>query len=175
MTGLPRIGARATGAGLAALAAVLLAGCGAGAGETAPSGATGTQPAQRAETAPPAQHGEAASQADAEAGAGGERARRQTVERARCPDGVAGCRSATGRIVYVERVDPDGDGDAHFVIVDPRGGITVRDLTAIDVRRDLRPHPLPGPGDLVSAAGPVQTGSYGQRQIHALVLNVGHR
>ena len=40
----------------------------------------------------------------------------------------------------------------------------------IDVAVDLRPHPLPGPGDAVSAAGPVQTGSYGQSQIHALVL-----
>jgi hypothetical protein len=93
------------------------------------------------------------------------------VERARCPEGVAECRSAGGRIVYVERVDPDGDGDAHFVIVDPQG-ITLPGLTAIDVRKGLRPHPLPGPGDLLSAAGPVQTGSYGQRQIHALVLHV---
>lgn len=94
-----------------------------------------------------------------------------TVERARCPAAAAGCRSATGRVVYVERVDPDGDGDAHFVIVD-RQGISLPGLTAIDVRRGLRPRPLPGPGDLISAAGPVQTGSYGQDQIHALVLHV---
>lgn len=76
-----------------------------------------------------------------------------------------------GRIVYVERVDPDGDGDAHFVISDPQG-ITLPGLTAIDVRKGLRPHPLPDPGDLISAAGPVQTGSYGQDQIHALELHV---
>ena len=81
------------------------------------------------------------------------------------------CREAEGRIVYVERVDPDGDGDAHFVIVDPQG-ITLPGLTAIDVRKGLRPQPLPGPGDLISAAGPVQTGSYGQSQIHALELHV---
>lgn len=37
----------------------------------------------------------------------------------------------------------------------------------IDVERELRPHPLPGPGDLLGAAGPVYTGSYGQRQIQA--------
>jgi hypothetical protein len=71
----------------------------------------------------------------------------------------------------VERVDPDGDGDAHFVIFD-RQGITLPGLTAIDVRKGLRPHPLPGSGDLISAAGPVQTGSYGQSQIHALELHV---
>lgn len=90
---------------------------------------------------------------------------------AQCPPDVPDCRVAEGRIVYVERVDPDGDGDAHFVIADPQG-ITLPGLTAIDVRKGLRPHPLPGSGDLISAAGPVQTGSYGQRQIHALELNV---
>jgi hypothetical protein len=98
--------------------------------------------------------------------------RAETVRPAHCPAAVAGCRSAEGRILYVERHDPDGDGDAHFVILDPQG-ITFRGLTSIDVRAGLRPDPLPGPGDLVSAAGPVQTGSFGQSQIHALVLHVG--
>ena len=93
---------------------------------------------------------------------------------ARCPAEAPGCRVATGRIVYVERVDPDGDGDAHFVILDPPG-ITLPGLTAIDVRRGLRPEPLPGVGDPISAAGPVQEGSYGQRQIHAIELNVAGR
>jgi hypothetical protein len=97
-----------------------------------------------------------------------------TVAPSHCPAGLPSCRSAEGRIVYVERVDPDGDGDAHFVIAD-RQGITLPGLTAIDVRRGLRPRPLPGPGDLVSAAGPVQTGSYGQSQIHALELHVAGR
>jgi hypothetical protein len=96
---------------------------------------------------------------------------RETVEPSRCPPALVGCRAARGRIAYVERVDPDGDGDAHFVIVDAQG-ITLPGLTAIDVRRGLRPHPLPGPGDLISAAGPVQTGSFGQSQIHAIELHV---
>jgi hypothetical protein len=93
------------------------------------------------------------------------------VTSSHCPSGLPSCRSAEGRIVYVERIDPDGDGDAHFVIADPQG-ITLPGLTAIDVRKGLRPQPLPGPGDLISAAGPVQTGSYGQSQIHALELHV---
>lgn len=97
---------------------------------------------------------------------------RETVAPSHCPPGHPACRTTEGRIVYVERVDPDGDGDAHFVIVDPQG-ITLPGLTAIDVRKGLRPKPLPGPGDLISAAGPVQVGSYGQRQIHALELHVG--
>jgi len=88
-----------------------------------------------------------------------------------CPPGHLACRTTEGRIVYVERVDPDGDGDAHFVVLDPQG-ITLPGLTAIDVRAGLRPQPLPGVGDRISAAGPVQTGSYGQDQIHALEVHV---
>ncbi len=98
----------------------------------------------------------------------------ETVVPSRCPPDLASCRTAEGRIAYVERVDPDGDGDAHFVIVDPQG-ITLPGLTAIDVRKGLRPHPLPEAGDLISAAGPVQTGSYDQSQIHALELHVAGR
>jgi hypothetical protein len=98
----------------------------------------------------------------------------EEVAPSRCPPGLPTCRTAEGRIAYVERIDPDGDGDAHFVIVDPQG-ITLPGLTAIDVREGLRPDPLPGPGDLISAAGPVQTGSYGQSQIHALELHLAGR
>jgi len=94
-----------------------------------------------------------------------------SVAPSHCPPGLPSCRTAEGRIVYVERVDPDGDGDAHFVVADSQG-ITLPGLTAIDVRTGLRPRPLPGPGDLISAAGPVQTGSYGQSQIHAIELHV---
>jgi hypothetical protein len=78
--------------------------------------------------------------------------------------------SATGTIAYVERVDPDGDGDAHFVLLDDRG-ITGPGITVVDVAADLRPRPLPGPGDELSAAGPVQEGSFGQRQIEAVRVN----
>jgi hypothetical protein len=88
-----------------------------------------------------------------------------------CPAGHPACRTTRGRIVYGEHTDPDGDGDAHFVIVDPQG-ISLPGITAVDVRRGLRPDPLPGIGELISAAGPVQTGSYGQSQIHALELHV---
>jgi hypothetical protein len=98
----------------------------------------------------------------------------EPVAPARCPPELPSCRRAKGRIVFVERVDPDGDGDAHFVILDPQG-ITLPGLTAIDVRKGLRPDPLPEAGDLISAAGPVQTGSYGQSQIHAIELHVAGR
>lgn len=135
---------------------VLFTGCGSNA-----DGTSGTAPAPS-----PRQ----ASNSDAPRGVAGGRSS-ETVEPSQCPAGHPACRTTEGRIAYVERVDPDGDGDAHFVITDPQG-ITLPGLTAIDVRKGLRPHPLPGPGDLVSAAGPVQTGSYGQDQIHALELHV---
>ena len=75
----------------------------------------------------------------------------------------------SGRIVYVERVDPDGDGDLHVVVTD-RSGVTLAGLTSIDVSKDLRPRRDPRIGERAAAMGPVQTGSYGQSQIHALVF-----
>jgi hypothetical protein len=121
-------------------------------------------------TSPTAQSGGGSAAAGREASAA-EAGSAEAVTPSHCPPGLPGCRTTEGRIVYVERVDPDGDGDAHFVIADPQG-ITLRGLTAIDVRKGLRPHPLPGPGKLISAAGPVQAGSYGQSQIHAIELRV---
>lgn len=91
-----------------------------------------------------------------------------------CPPTLRGCRATTGRILFVERVDPDGDGDAHFVLA-AENGVTAPGITVVDVRRDLRPRPLPGPGDRLSAAGPVRTGSYGQRQIEAVEVHAARR
>ena len=95
------------------------------------------------------------------------------VRRSRCPADVAGCRAVRGTVVYVERVDPDGDGDLHVVV--DAGSVTLAGMTAIDIARDLRPRRDPRAGDRVSAAGPVQTGSYGQSQIHALEFRVRRR
>ncbi len=97
------------------------------------------------------------------------RAERATVRRAHCPAGADNCAAATGRVIYVEAVDPDGDGDAHYVLAG--GRVTAPGLSVIDVARDLRPRRLPHPGELVSAAGPVFTGSHGQQQIEAVELH----
>jgi hypothetical protein len=93
------------------------------------------------------------------------------LEPSHCPPDLSNCRTASGRMVYVERVDPDGDGDAHFVLAS-RASITLTGLSVIDVEKSLRPHPLPGRGDRINAAGPVYRGSYGQRQIQAIELHV---
>ena len=109
------------------------------------------------------------SQAETRAPRGDAPTERATVRRARCDPGAANCAAVTGRVVYVEAVNPDGDGDAHYVLAG--GDVTAPGLSAIDVRRDLRPRRLPRPGELVSAAGPVFTGSFGQRQIEAVEVH----
>jgi hypothetical protein len=120
------------------------------------------QPAQPAESAEPAREPTQAAPRD------------QPLEPARCPPELANCRTASGRIIYVERVDPDGDGDAHFVLTS-REAITLPGLSVIDVKKSLRPHPLPGAGDRISAAGPVYRGSFGQKQIEAIELHVARQ
>ena len=74
-------------------------------------------------------------------------------------------------MIYVEAVDPDGDGDAHFVLAS-RQSITGPGLTVIDVEKEMRPKRLPDDGDEVTAAGPVYRGSHGQKQIQALELRI---
>jgi hypothetical protein len=100
--------------------------------------------------------------------------RQPKPERAHCPPTAANCSTARGRIIYIEAVDPDGDGDAHFVLAS-RHGVTGPGISVIDVEKGMRPHPLPLLGDLVSAAGPVYRGSHGQRQIQATELHLAPR
>ena len=90
-----------------------------------------------------------------------------------CPPAASNCAEASGQIVYVERVDPDGDGDAHFVLLSSES-ITGPGLTVVDVRPELRPSPLPEVGDELAASGPVFRGSYGQKQIQADAIRVGN-
>ena len=51
--------------------------------------------------------------------------------------------------------------------------LTAPGITIVDVAAELRPRPLPGPGEVLSAAGPVFRGSQGQRQIEADVVDAG--
>ncbi len=138
---------------LAALALVLLAGCG--------------------ERAAAPDRPEPSPRADREREQG-RPPRDPMVEPASCPATLVGCEEARGTILFVERRDPDGDGDAHFVL-SSKQSVTGPGISVIDVRADLRPKPLPGPGDQLSGAGLVQRGSFGQRQIEAVAVNTGRR
>ena len=129
---------------VALLAAALVAGCG-----SSPEPAPRAQP-ERTPTATPAPQP-------------------ATVERAHCAPDAANCAAVTGRVVYVEGVDPDGDGDAHYILAG--GDVTAPGISIIDVGVDLRPARLPRLGDLVSAAGPVYPGSHGQKQIEAVEVH----
>jgi hypothetical protein len=90
------------------------------------------------------------------------------------PGSLSNCAAAHGTVIYVQRVDPDGDGDAHFVLRSQQS-ITAPGISVIDVAVNLRPHPLPDPGALVAAAGPVYPGSAGQHQIQATEVRVAGR
>jgi hypothetical protein len=138
---------------LAAAAAAALAGCGGGgdAATPAPRAASPTPTAAPSVRPRP----------------------RHRLVRARCAPSARNCAAASGRVLYVEAVDRDGDGDAHYVLLG--GDVTAPGLTVVDVERELRPRRLPRRGDRVSAAGPVATGSYGQRQIEATELHYARR
>ena len=88
-----------------------------------------------------------------------------------CRPKAINCKRAGGRVLYVESVDPDGDGDAHVVLAS-RQGITLPGVTIVDIPRRLRPARLPRRGDRVGASGPVFPGSRGQSQIEARRLRV---
>src|SRR3954447_3984272 len=92
-------------------------------------------------------------------------------EPARCPAGASNCRVATGRIIFIQSYDPDGDGDAHLVLAS-EDSVTGPGISVLDIRKSLRPHPLPPLGTLVSGAGPVYRGSVGQRQVQVNVVRV---
>ena len=67
------------------------------------------------------------------------------LEPARCPAELPDCRTASGRIIYVERVDPDGDGDAHFVLAS-RDSITGPGISTHRGRALPAPAPPPRAG-----------------------------
>jgi hypothetical protein len=95
------------------------------------------------------------------------------IRRVSCPPAAgANCVTSTGRVLYIESVDPDGDGDLHVVALG--GRVTAPGITVFDVSRALRPRRDPRPGDLVSGAGPVYRGSAGQHQIQVVRFRVAH-
>jgi hypothetical protein len=141
--------------------ALAIGGCGDdGLGDPPAGGASDTRPAERTTT--PRR----------------EAPDRPRLKTARCPASYAGpnCAASRGRVIYVESVDADGDGDLHAVTTWTGGDkVTGGGLVIFDVRRGLRPRRDPRPGDEVTGWGPVYRGSYGQRQIESREFRVARR
>jgi hypothetical protein len=93
-----------------------------------------------------------------------------SVQASVCPQRLPGCRAVRGRILYTEDTDPDGDGDAHFVIVSG-DSVTAPGVTVVKVPHAKRPSPLPRVGDTLSAAGTIDTGSHGEHQVVAIEVH----
>lgn len=79
----------------------------------------------------------------------------------------ARCREANGRVLYVEALDPDGDGDMHLVLAS-RQSLTWPGVTVLVIPRAKRPKSTPHLGRWVSAIGVPNTGSHGETTLNAL-------
>lgn len=137
-----------------------LAACGCGG---ASSGGTSTSLDHPADLPPTPREQRAASEA----------ARRPPAPRC-APDAAGGnCATAQGRVIALESVDPDGDGDLHLILLG--GSITAPGISVLDVNKDLRPQVDPKIGDWAAGAGPVYPGSHKQHQIQVTAVEVWPR
>ena len=75
---------------------------------------------------------------------------------------VRACGRAQGRVVYRQSDDPDGDGDAHLLVVAGRRLVIVK----LDPPAERRPA-LPGIGDRVDVVGTVDHGRMGLTELDA--------
>jgi hypothetical protein len=143
--------------GAAVAVAAVAAGCGGGGGDRSSS-----EPATVAER--PAPSGDVP------------RERRESPPRPpapRCPVDASNCAAAAGRVVALESVDADGDGDLHVILFG--GSVTLPGVSVLDVSAALRPRRDPRIGDWAAGAGPVYEGSYGQRQIEVVDVAFARR
>jgi hypothetical protein len=102
-------------------------------------------------------------------------ATRHPLRIARCPKAATNCAASLGRVIYIESLDPDGDGDLHVVAIATKGDIvTGAGITVFDVSKDIRPKKDPKLGATVTGAGPVYRGSHGQKQIQVTKFRVQH-
>lgn len=74
------------------------------------------------------------------------------------------CARVVGRIVYRERRDPDGDGDAHLVVIAGRHVLNLKLPMAAGTIQ------LPGLGRRIAAVGQVTDGPYGLPELRVLQL-----
>lgn len=89
----------------------------------------------------------------------------------RCTDSGTACRAVSGRVLYVEEQDPDGDGDLHLVLFS-RDSLTRRYVSILKLGADDRPADVPGFGAWVGATGRPYRGERGERNLEVERLRV---
>jgi hypothetical protein len=145
---------------LVVIAALALAGAGCGsdgAGESPPGGPSAPTTSPPTATAPEPERRTPAAPTP--------------LEPARCTPAMGPtCVAHTGRVLAIESVDSDGDGDLHVIAAG--GSVTAPGITVFDVSKVLRPAEDPRPGDRVTGAGPVFRGSFRQRQVEVRTFRV---
>lgn len=77
------------------------------------------------------------------------------------------CVRVTGRVVWLQKHDPDGDGDRHLVVVARLRPHIVKLNRAFPVRH------LPGLGAHVAVTGWIEVGAHGREEIRALTYASG--
>lgn len=77
------------------------------------------------------------------------------------------CVRVTGRVVWIQKHDPDGDGDRHLVVVSRLRPHIVKLNRAFPL-----PH-LPGLGANVAVTGWIEVGAHGRDEIRALTYASG--
>jgi hypothetical protein len=77
------------------------------------------------------------------------------------------CVQLAGRVVWMQKHDPDGDGDRHLVVVSRLRPHIVKLDRAFPV------HHLPGLGARVAVTGWIEVGAHGREEIRALTYTSG--
>jgi hypothetical protein len=86
----------------------------------------------------------------------------------RCPDrrvpSYETCGAVGGRVVYVQGVDPDGDGDMHVALLS-RQSLTYPAISVVKFERRVRPPHAPAIGSWMTAVGERYTGTHDDRNL----------
>ena len=81
-----------------------------------------------------------------------------------CAPAARSCTEISGRVLYVQERDPDGDGDVHLVLLS-HDSLTRRYISVVKLSRSERPEELPGFGRWVAATGRIYLGEGGERNL----------
>jgi hypothetical protein len=76
----------------------------------------------------------------------------------------ARCSRVVGRVIWLQRHDPDGDGDRHWLV------LSRFHVRIVKLKKEVAVTKLPGVGDQLEATGVTGEGASGHTEINAQVL-----